>query len=184
MKAKHDFDVIVIGGGASGMMAAGRSAEMGKSHVPAPVDLDPDQLVRRPGHDAGPAAHCGGAAAREPDSDGLADVDGDPALRAVFAAGRRLARPGAQAADLHRRRKRPRLGSRRCSTRVVAWLAVDAVDVRERLSDRHHLHDRRHSRADRADASGGARAARRGACEECARQFGAPRSQGLALRAR
>ncbi|MES3031842.1 MAG: NAD(P)/FAD-dependent oxidoreductase [Patescibacteria group bacterium] len=29
-KTEHDFDVIVIGGGASGMMAAGRSAEMGK----------------------------------------------------------------------------------------------------------------------------------------------------------
>ena len=30
MKLKHDFDVIVIGGGASGMMSAGRCAELGK----------------------------------------------------------------------------------------------------------------------------------------------------------
>src|SRR3989344_8078138 len=29
-KNEHDFDVIVIGGGASGMMAAGRCAELGK----------------------------------------------------------------------------------------------------------------------------------------------------------
>ena len=41
-----------------------------------PVDVDPDQLVRRAGDDARAAAHRRGAAARQPDADGPADGDG------------------------------------------------------------------------------------------------------------
>src|SRR5947208_2306289 len=72
--------------------------------LPAAVDIDPDQLVRRPGHDARAAVDRRRAAARDADADGLAHIDGDPAVRAVLTALRRVARSGAQAARLHRRR--------------------------------------------------------------------------------
>ena len=75
-----------------------------RPRVPAPLDVDPDQLVRRAGDDARAAADGGGAAARQPDADGLAKRRRDPAVRAVLAAGWRMARPHPQAPGLHRRR--------------------------------------------------------------------------------
>jgi hypothetical protein len=48
-----------------------------RRRLPAAVDVDPDQLLRRPGHDARAAADGGGAAARHADPDGPADGDGD-----------------------------------------------------------------------------------------------------------
>ena len=58
-----------------------------RRRLSAAVDLDRDQFLRRPGHDARPAAHRGGAAARDADGDGPADGDGDRAVRAALAAG-------------------------------------------------------------------------------------------------
>ena len=90
------------------------------------LDVDPDQLVRRAGDDARAAADRGGAAAREPDADGPADGDGDAAVRAVLAAGRRLARPRPEAAGLHRRRADDRRSSSPAcrSPGGLGWLSI------------------------------------------------------------
>src|SRR6476620_2245672 len=64
---------------------AARARPAARRRLPAPLDVDPDQLVRRAGDDARATADGGAAAARQPDADGPADGDGTAAVRAVLA---------------------------------------------------------------------------------------------------
>lgn len=154
----------------------------------ASVDIHPDQLVRRSGHDARLAAHGRRAAARHADADGAAHGDGNAAVRAALAAFRGLARSRAQAARLRDRREPAGPGRGQRATGLVDGLAHDELDVRRGSRDRVRAHRGRQRGADRPDAGGGARAPRRGACEECAGQFrlggGGPRRGRAAHQAR
>ena len=82
------------------------------------------------------------------------------AVRAVLAAGRRVARPRAQAARLRGRGVGAGAGRRERAAGLVARLAVHALAVPGRLRDRHRAHHRRQRRADRADPDRAAGAAR------------------------
>src|SRR5882672_7430662 len=71
-----------------------------RCRVSAPVDLDPDLFLWRPGDDPGPATDGGRADARIADPDGRAYRDGNRAIRAVFPADRCLARSLAKTAGV------------------------------------------------------------------------------------
>ena len=154
---------------AAGVAAARPAA---RHRLPAPLDVDPHQLLRRAGDDARAAIDGRSAPARQPDADGPADDDGTAAVRALLAAGRRLARPRSQAADLHRRRADDRRRRRQRAAGLVGGMAVHRLALRVRVRHRHRLHRGRQRRADRADAGRGARSPRRGARQECARLVG------------
>ena len=142
-----------------------------RRRLPAPVDVDCHQLVRRPSDHAGVAAHGRDPPARQPDADGLAHGDGDRAVRALLAAGGCLARPRPKASRLRHRRVHDRRRRGERARGVVDGLAVAAVAVRLRLRHRHRLHHGRQCRADRADPGRLARPAGRGTRQECARQL-------------
>ena len=134
--------------------------------LPAPVVIDPDQLLRRSGHDARAAAERRAAAARHAHADGPAHGDGNPALRAVLAARRRVAGPRAQAPGLCARRECAGPRCRQRAAGLVAGVADDAVALRCVVRDWHGLHGGGQRGADRAHASRRTRSAGRGACEE------------------
>src|SRR6202051_5128284 len=59
---------------------------LARRHLPSLVDVDLDIGFRRPGHAARDTADRGGADACRADTDGVADGDGNRALRAVLLA--------------------------------------------------------------------------------------------------
>src|SRR5207247_4684039 len=71
--------------------AAASRRPAARRHLSPAVELDPHQLLRRAGDDAGAAADRCRAAACLADADGPADGDGGRALRAVVAAVGRVA---------------------------------------------------------------------------------------------
>ena len=129
--------------------------------LPAPVDLDSDQLVWRPDHHAGPAADSRGTAARHAHANGHAHGDGNFALCAVLFAIGRVAGPGAQAAGLCVGRNPAGRVPGQYSGVLGAGCTDHPFDVRGRLCDWLRVCDSRHRRANCADPGGGPRTAGR-----------------------
>jgi len=124
--------------------------------LPAAVELDPHQLPRQPGDDAGAAAHGGGAAAGHAHADGAAHGRRAAALSCAVAALGRLAGPRAQAAGLRAGRGGGSRGGCQRAAGLVAAVAQHGMALRGRLRAGHGAHGGRQRGADRADAGGAA----------------------------